>query len=312
MPIGSSQVRLPRRGKIWSWTVQRFRPKSPPYIGPEDFEPFAVGYVELAGAVIVEARLTNVAFDALKIGMEVETVLIPFASDAADNWPAYLRLPARGRRMMGDVFIVGAGIHPFGRTDGRSGTATGRLRRAARRWPTSGSTGATCSSASRGIRLRRAHADTIVNELGLTGLQFINVKNGCATGGSALFGAFSSIASGQFDLGVAIGFDKHPRGAFNALPSEYSLPEWYGETGLMLTTQFFAHEDQPLHGSRTASPCDLARPRSRKGVHQRRPHRDMPGGASRAGRGDHPQRPDGVRPADQVHVLLARPRAAWP
>ena len=76
-------VKLPRVGKIWSWTVQRFRPKSPPYIGPEDFQPFAVGYVELAGAVIVETRLANVAFDALKIGMEVETVLIPFASDAA-------------------------------------------------------------------------------------------------------------------------------------------------------------------------------------------------------------------------------------
>lgn len=76
-------VKLPREGKIWSWTVQRFRPKSPPYIGPEEFKPFAVGYVELPGAVIVEARLANIAFDELKIGLPVETVLIPFASDAA-------------------------------------------------------------------------------------------------------------------------------------------------------------------------------------------------------------------------------------
>ena len=49
-----------------------------------------------------------------------------------------------------------------------------------------------------------------------------------------------AIKSGEFDLGLAVGFDKHPRGAFNALPSEYNLPDWYGETGLMLTTQFFA------------------------------------------------------------------------
>ncbi|XHR99197.1 acetyl-CoA acetyltransferase [Sphingomonas sp. DBB INV C78] len=139
---------------------------------------------------------------------------------------------------MGDVFIVGAGIHPFGRTDGRSGLQQGAF---AVRQALS-DVGLDWSDVQFGYGGSDAsgNADTIVNELGLTGLQFINVKNGCATGGSALFGAFSGIASGQFDLGVAIGFDKHPRGAFNALPSEYSLPEWYGETGLMLTTQFFA------------------------------------------------------------------------
>lgn len=63
--------------------MQRFRPKSPPYIGPDAFEPFAVGYVELPGAVIVETRLTGVAFDDLRIGLEVETCLLPFAEDAA-------------------------------------------------------------------------------------------------------------------------------------------------------------------------------------------------------------------------------------
>jgi len=139
---------------------------------------------------------------------------------------------------MGDVYIVGAGIHPFGRTEGRSGLQQGAyavrqaLADAGLEWRDIqfGYGGSDASGA----------ADTIVNELGLTGLQFVNVKNGCATGGSALFGAFSGIAAGLFDIGVAVGFDKHPRGAFNALPSEYSLPDWYGETGLMLTTQFFA------------------------------------------------------------------------
>lgn len=75
-------VELSRRGTLWSWTVQRFRPKTPPYIGPEAFEPFAVGYVELPGEVIVEARLTGIAFDALRIGMDMEMTLIPFATDA--------------------------------------------------------------------------------------------------------------------------------------------------------------------------------------------------------------------------------------
>jgi uncharacterized OB-fold protein len=72
---------LSRHGSLWSWTVQSFRPKSPPYDGPEAFEPFALGYVELPGEVIVEARLT-VAKD-LIIGMPVELVIIPFDATRA-------------------------------------------------------------------------------------------------------------------------------------------------------------------------------------------------------------------------------------
>ncbi|MDB5713610.1 MAG: DNA-binding protein [Sphingomonadales bacterium] len=74
---------LGRRGMLWSWTVQRFRPKNPPYIGPETFEPFAVGYVELPGETIVESRLTDVAFDALDIGMSMELTLVPLTADGA-------------------------------------------------------------------------------------------------------------------------------------------------------------------------------------------------------------------------------------
>lgn len=70
---------LKREGRVWSFTIQRYRPKSPPYTGPETFEPFAVAYVTLADEVIVEARLTNVALADVKIGMAVELVLIPLA-----------------------------------------------------------------------------------------------------------------------------------------------------------------------------------------------------------------------------------------
>jgi hypothetical protein len=71
-------VTLPREGRIWSWTVQRFRPKSPPYAGPEAFEPFAIAYVELPGAVIVEARLTGFRFEALKVGLPCRLVAETF------------------------------------------------------------------------------------------------------------------------------------------------------------------------------------------------------------------------------------------
>jgi acetyl-CoA acetyltransferase len=82
-------------------------------------------------------------------------------------------------------------------------------------------------------------ADTMVSQLGLTGLQFINVANGCATGGSALFSAFNTIKSGVFELGIAIGFDKHERGAFRVDTRSSGLGDWYGASGLALTTQFF-------------------------------------------------------------------------
>ena len=59
-------------------------PKSPPYAlaeSPETFVPYAVGYVEFAGQARVEGRLTEADAAKLQIGMEMETVLIPFADD---------------------------------------------------------------------------------------------------------------------------------------------------------------------------------------------------------------------------------------
>ena len=71
--------RLRRRGTLWSWTVQRFPPKAPPYaVEPaDDFEPYGVGYVELPGEVRVEARLTEADPARLRIGMPMELTLIP-------------------------------------------------------------------------------------------------------------------------------------------------------------------------------------------------------------------------------------------
>jgi uncharacterized OB-fold protein len=74
-------VALGREGTLWSWTMQRFRPKSPPYAGPDAFEPFLVGYVALPGETIVIARLTAMAVDTIAIGMKLALTTIPFATD---------------------------------------------------------------------------------------------------------------------------------------------------------------------------------------------------------------------------------------
>lgn len=75
---------LPRRGTLWTWTVQRFMPKTPYHSDetPETFKPFGVGYVELPGGVRVEGRLTESDPDKLAIGMEMEVVFAPYRRDA--------------------------------------------------------------------------------------------------------------------------------------------------------------------------------------------------------------------------------------
>jgi acetyl-CoA C-acetyltransferase len=136
------------------------------------------------------------------------------------------------------VAIVGIGIHPFGRHPGLTGRYQGAyaireaLADAGIGWPD-----VQCAF---GGSAAAGNPDTLVGDLGLTGLPFVNVYNGCATGGSALTMAERAVRSGDHDLVLAVGFDKHPRGAFNASSAMSGLGDWYGETGLMLTTQFFA------------------------------------------------------------------------
>lgn len=138
---------------------------------------------------------------------------------------------------MSEACIVGIGIHPFGRTDGVSGLDQGVY--AVRQALADAGVEWSDIQFAYGSSDAAGNPDTMVERLGLTGVQFINVRNGCAAGGSALFSAQMAIKSGEFDIGLAVGFDKHPRGAFNALPAEYNLPDWYGEAGYMITTQFF-------------------------------------------------------------------------
>ncbi len=145
-----------------------------------------------------------------------------------------------------DVAIVGIGMHPFGRFEGMTGLDLGAfavrqaLRDAGIQWTDvqfafGGSLAGSLPGAKESIQ-----TDQLVTQLGLTGIQFTNVHNGCATVGSTLSMAAAFLESGAHDLGVAVGYDKHPRGHFNADPELSGLPHWYGDLGFMITTQFFA------------------------------------------------------------------------
>jgi acetyl-CoA C-acetyltransferase len=137
---------------------------------------------------------------------------------------------------MEDVAIVGIGMHPFGRHD-----LTGRQQGAYAARLAMSDAGITWSDVEYafGGSSAAGGADTMVADLGLTGVPFINVANGCATGGSSLISAYNAIRAGAADLTMCIGFDKHPRGAFDPVPADWGLEKWYGDSGLMLTTQFF-------------------------------------------------------------------------
>jgi acetyl-CoA acetyltransferase len=158
---------------------------------------------------------------------------------------------------MTDVHIIGAGIHAFGRHDEKSGLDQGvfaareALADAGLAWPDM-QFGFGGSSAA-------GNADAVLPRLGLTGVQFVNVANGCATGGSALLAGYWAIKSGEFDLGMVVGFDKHPRGAFNPEPADWGLPDWYGDIGLMLTTQFFGNKINRYMGLHGITPTTLGR-----------------------------------------------------
>ena len=160
--------------------------------------------------------------------------------------------------MTEDVAVVGLGIHPFGRHAGVSGLEMGahrRTRRARRRRHRLG-----------GGRLRR-------RRLGLRGQRR---HHRCPCSGSRASRSSTSRTAarraarrsprrtrccrpGSAEVALVVGFDKHPPGAFNPLPEEWGIGSWYGETGLMLTTQFFAMKIQRYMAEHGISESTLAK-----------------------------------------------------
>jgi acetyl-CoA C-acetyltransferase len=139
--------------------------------------------------------------------------------------------------MTHDVAIIGVGIHPFGRFEGKSAMEMAvdaifaAVADAGVDWKDVG--------AAAGGSWTVANPDAIVGMVGLTGIPFTNVFNACATAASAVKTCADGIRLGDYDIGIAVGLDKHPRGAFTEDPALVGMPRWYAENGQYLTTQFF-------------------------------------------------------------------------
>src|SRR5579863_1760134 len=148
----------------------------------------------------------------------------------------------RAEDHMDDVAIIGVGRTAFGRFHGLSAIEMGA--QAARSALADGGVAWKDMQFAFGGSYEVDNPDAVVNFLGPTGLQFTDVYNGCATAASALTQAANTLRLGDYELGMAIGMDKHLPGAFAADPVDYGVPAWYGETGLFLTPKFFAMKIQ--------------------------------------------------------------------
>ncbi|OCB21113.1 acetyl-CoA acetyltransferase [Mycobacterium malmoense] len=135
------------------------------------------------------------------------------------------------------IAIIGVGIHPFARYADRSAlemgaVAIGRaLKDAGVDWCDVG--GLYAGS------LEVANPEAVTGLIGMTGIPARATLSGCATGNSLLTLAARDVQLGEAEIAVAVGLDKHPRGAFGADPAVAGLPQWYGDQGMFLTTHYF-------------------------------------------------------------------------
>ena len=138
---------------------------------------------------------------------------------------------------MNDVAIIGVGLHPFGRFGAKSAIemAADAIQLALE------DSGVAWKDIQFGIggSYEVDNTDAVTRLVGLTGIPFTNVFNACATSASAIEQTADGIRSGKYDIGIAVGTDKHPRGAFTADPAMLGLPAWYAENGQFVTTKFF-------------------------------------------------------------------------
>ena len=138
--------------------------------------------------------------------------------------------------MSNDVAIIGVGIHPFGRFDK---TAMEMGAEAIQSALTDAKLEWKDIQFGFGGSYEVSNPDAVTRLVGLTGITFTNVFNACATAASAIQQTADTIRLGKYDIGIGIGLDKHPRGAFTDDPAKLALPQWYAQNGQFVTTKFF-------------------------------------------------------------------------
>jgi len=129
---------------------------------------------------------------------------------------------------MREVCIIGVGIHRFGRFPDKTFIDLGAkatleaLNDAKVGWEKIQA--AYCGSVYSGS----GAGSNMLAEVGLSGIPIMGVEAACAAGGVALRLGYQAIARGEFDMALAVGFEKMPRG-FIVSPR---FQEWERQMGL--------------------------------------------------------------------------------
>ncbi|OFZ87777.1 MAG: hypothetical protein A2V78_09210 [Betaproteobacteria bacterium RBG_16_64_18] len=121
---------------------------------------------------------------------------------------------------MREVFIVGVGLHPWGKFKDKTFIELGTLaianalKDANVEWKE-------IQGIFSGIYIYGGNAGHISGQylesvFGETGIPVVNVYNACATGSAAIRMAYNSIAAGETDTGLAVGVDISPEGFLSA------------------------------------------------------------------------------------------------
>lgn len=89
------EVKLSRRGKVWSWTTGNYAPPAP-YVAPDPFEPYAVVAVELTEEKMVVLGQLADGYDVadISLGQEMELVLDTLFEDDENEYLIWKWRPA--------------------------------------------------------------------------------------------------------------------------------------------------------------------------------------------------------------------------
>jgi len=147
-------------------------------------------------------------------------------------------------RKLRDVVVAGVGLTRFGSYDGEKGrpykdfyelgseAIRQALGDAGISWPDIQA--AFCGSVYCGT----ASGHQTIARIGLTGIPIVNVENACSSGSSAFRLAYQSVGAELYDVAIAVGFEKMPRGFIKST----SWPEWQRMMGFNVQPADYALE----------------------------------------------------------------------
>lgn len=137
---------------------------------------------------------------------------------------------------MSDVYILGAGMHPFGRFDKSyeeigAHAASAALKDAGVEWPAIG------AAYLARMYLPATSGPRILRRLGSTDMPIVDIEAACASGGAAMRQAVLSIRAGECDLAMVLGCEKMPRGFMDP---RMLYSQWQIELGTTLNPAYWA------------------------------------------------------------------------